>query len=134
MPIAWKFWFWPTSSVGAIGLTVMLTSTGAATVICVEPEIPLEVAVTDVVPAAMAFTRPWLPAALLTVATAAAPVVHTAVVVRSSEVPSEYMPVAIIGCEAPAATFELAGVTTIDTSVAALTVSVVVPLTPPSDA
>ena len=56
---------------------------------------------------------------------------HIAVVVRSCVLPSVYVPVAINASVVPSAIVAFSGVTAIDTSAAAVTVSVVVPCTPP---
>ena len=81
--------------------------------------------VVDPVPKALA--RP----AVLIVATVAAEELHVAVLLRFCVVPSVYVPVAVNCCVPPLAIDGFAGVTAIDTSVAAVTVSVVLPETVP---
>jgi hypothetical protein len=81
--------------------------------------------VVDPVPTALASP------AVLIVATAAAEELHVAVLVRFCVLPSEYVPVAVNCCVLPLVIDAFAGVTAIDTSVAAVTVSVVLPETAP---
>ncbi len=65
-------------------MTTTWTRVGVVTVTLVVPAMAPTVAVTLVVPAPVAVSWPCAPLALLTVATAALPVVQTAVVVRST--------------------------------------------------
>jgi hypothetical protein len=69
--------------------------------------------------------------AVLIVATAAAEELHVAVLVRFCVLASVYVPVAVNCWVLPLAIDPFAGVTAIDTSVAAVTVSVVLPETVP---
>jgi hypothetical protein len=69
--------------------------------------------------------------AVLIVATVAAEELHVAVLVRFCVLASVYVPVAVNCCVLPLVIEGLAGVTAIDTSVAAVTVSVVLPETAP---
>ncbi len=78
-------------------------------------------------PAATDEARPLEPAALLTAATAAFDELQVACVVRSWTVLSEKVPVAVNCWLLPSARLGLGGVTPIDTSVAEVTVSVVLP-------
>ena len=78
-------------------------------------------------PRPTALARP----AVLTVATVAAEELHVAVLLRFCVVPSVYVPVAVNCCVPPLAIDGFAGVTAMDTSVAAVTVSVVLPETAP---
>ena len=64
-------------------------------------------------------------------AVAAVAEAHVTMAVRFCVVPSLYVPVATNCCLVPFAIDGVAGVTAIDTSVAAVTVSVVMPLTAP---
>ena len=75
-------------------------------------------------PAATAVARP----ALLIVAVAGVTDVHVAEFVRFCVLLSLYVPVAVNCCVAPLAIEGVAGVTAIDTSVAAVTVKTVEPL------
>jgi hypothetical protein len=75
--------------------------------------------------------RPCEPAALLIVAVAGVAEPHVTVVVRSCVELSVYTPVAVNCCVRPLAILGRAGVTPIETSVAAATVSVVLPDTAP---
>ena len=94
------------------------------------PDIPPRVAVIVAVPAAVPVTRPWLPVALLTGASVGSEEVHVTDVVRSLVVPSEKVPVAVSGLLVLLAIDESAGVTVIEVSTAAVTVTVVFPDTP----
>ena len=71
------------------GVTVIEVSTALVTVTVAVPDIPACVAVMVAVPAAVPVTRPWLPAALLTVANAAEEDDQVTDVVRFWVVPSE---------------------------------------------
>jgi hypothetical protein len=77
-----------------------------------------------VVPVPTAVARP----AALIVATVTAEELHVAVLLRFCVVPSLKVPVAANCCVPPFETEGFAGVTAIDTSVAAVTVSVVLPV------
>ena len=117
----------PAATDGFTGVTAIDTSVAAVTVSVVDPlTLPL-VALIVVVPAFSALAKP----VALTVAVVVLEDAHVAVVVRFCVVPSLYVPVAVNCCVPPAATDGFTGVTAIDTSVAAVTVSVVDPLTLP---
>src|SRR5208282_4375088 len=96
----------------------------AATVKVVDPLIAPEAAAIAVCPGVRALASP----PVLIVATAAVDELHIAVLVRFCVLPSLYVPVAVNCCVAPAAIEAFAGVTAIETSVGAVTVSVVEPL------
>ena len=81
-------------------------------------------------PTATAVARPWLPAALETVATPAWPVAQTTAVVRSAVPPSASTPVAVYACVPPRVTRASSGVTRMSVSAAFTTVSRPVPDTP----
>ena len=81
-------------------------------------------------PAAFEVASPLEPAALLMVATTGLEDVQVTDDVRFCVVRSEYIPVAINGCFVPRAILGLTGVTPMDTSVAAVTLSVAVPAIP----
>ena len=112
---------------GLVGVTARDLSVAAVTVRGVEPEIAPDVAEMVAEPADTAVTEPVEPAVLLTVATAALDELHVTEAVRSCVVLSEKVPVATNCCTVPLATLELTGVIAMDTSVAAVTVSVVDP-------
>ena len=80
-----------------------------------------------VVPVPTALAKP----VALIVATVVADELHVAVLLRFCVLPSVYVPVAVNCCVLPLATDGFAGVTAIDTSVAGVTVSVVLPETLP---
>ena len=96
-----------------------------------DPETPPDVAVIVVVPAATGVANPSEPVALLIVATPVVDELQVTVVVRFCVELSEYVPVAVNCRVVPSTTLGLAGVTAMETSVAAVTVSVVDPETPP---
>jgi len=105
----------------------METSVAAVTVRVVEFDMPPDVAVIVVVPAATGVANPSEPAALLIVATPVVDELQVTVVVRFCVVPSENVPVAVNCLVVPLATLGLVGVTAMETSVAAVTVRVVDP-------
>ena len=107
-------------------------SVGAETVTVVEPATPFRVADTVAVPRAMPVTSPWLPLALLTLAIAVALELQTAVVVTSTLVESLYLAVAVSAWLVPAGRVGFAGASVIETSLAAVTVTVVEALIVPS--
>ena len=88
--------------------------------------LPVEdVAIIIDVPAATDVANPLEPAALLMVATEGVEEVHVTALVRFCIVLSEYVPVAVNCCVAPAMMMGLAGVTAMEINVVAVTVSVV---------
>jgi hypothetical protein len=105
------------------GVTAMETKVGGVTVRVVEPEMFPEVAVIVVAPAATAVASP----AVLIVAAAGVLEFHVALEVRFSVVPLLSVPVAVNCRVSPVASEELAGVTAMDTKVAAVAVSPVDP-------
>src|SRR5208282_3336857 len=98
----------------------------AATVKVVDPLIAPEAAAIAVCPGVRALASP----PVLIVATAAVDELHIAVLVRFCVLPSLYVPVAVNCWVVPAEAEGFAGVTAIETSVGAVTVSVVEPLIP----
>jgi hypothetical protein len=70
------------------------------------------------VPGAMAVTRPWVPTALLIVATPVLDDAHVTVAVRSAVEPSVNVPVAVNCCFVPLAITGLTGVAAMLTSAA----------------
>src|SRR5215510_1342307 len=116
---------------GLAGVTSIDTRVAAVTVSVVEPETAPDVAVIVVGPRALAVARPSDPPAFEIVATAVSEDDQVTAVVRSCVVASVYVPVAANCCVVPLAMLGLAGVTPIDTRVAAVTVSVVEPETAP---
>ena len=108
---------------GFAGATERDTSVAGVTVRVVLPLMLPELAWMVVVPVPTAVARP----ATLIVATVTAEELHVAVLLRFCVVPSLKVPVAVNCCVPPFGTEGFAGVTAIDTSVAAVTVSVVLP-------
>jgi hypothetical protein len=98
------------------------------------PETPLHEAVITVEPALTAVASPFEPAALLTVATPVLEELQVAEAVRSCVVPFENVPTALNCSVVPLAMEGLLGVTAMEDSVAAVTVSVVDPEIPPDAA
>jgi methylglyoxal synthase len=109
---------------GLAGVTAIDCNVAAVTVSKVEPLIDDDVAVIVEVPTPAAVARP----AALIVAVVVVPDDHVTVLVRFCVVPSLNVPVAVNCCVAPLAIEGFAGVTAIDCSVAAVTVSKVEPL------
>jgi len=115
---------------GFAGVTAIDTSAGAVTVSVVEPLTAPEAALIVLVPAATPVANP--PA--LIVATLVVCDVHVTVLVKFCVELSENVPVAVNCSVALFAIEGFAGVTAIDTSVGAVTVSSVVPSTAPEAA
>jgi hypothetical protein len=132
VPVALNCWLSPFAIDGLTGVTAIDCSVAAVTV-SVSPGLvtPLKAAVICVVPVPTPVASP----ALVIVATVGVPEVHVTWLVRSSVLLSVYVPVALNCSVSPFAIDGLTGVTAIDTSVAAVTVSVSPGLvTPPSAA
>ncbi len=107
----------------------MELSVATSTVSVALPLTPPSVAEMVVVPTATAVARPVV-APIVAAATFVD--AHATCVVTFCVEPSEYVPVAMNCCVSPAATLGLAGVTAMELSVAASTVSVVLPVTLPA--
>ncbi len=112
---------------GLTGLMVIETKCAVDTVSGVEPLTDPKVALMVVLPAATLEARPCA----LMVAAAALDDVQVTVEVMSWVLLSLKVPVAVNCLVVPTAMLEFAGVTAMETSVAAVTVSDAVPLTPP---
>ena len=113
------------------GSTRIETNAGLYTVSSVESLSDPTVAEIVVVPSARAVAKPWLPAALLIVATAGLLLPHVAVRVRSCLLPSVKLPVEV-NCSVFATAIEgWTGVRAIETNVGGVTVNVVEPLIEP---
>jgi hypothetical protein len=108
---------------GFAGVTAIDCSVAAVTVRVVEPLIAPDVALIVEVPTPAPVASP----AALIVAVVVVPELHVTVLVRFCVVPSLNVPVAVNCCVAPLAIDGFAGVTAIDCSVAAVTVSKVEP-------
>ena len=114
----------PMMMLGLAGVTVIDVSTTAVTVsVAVFDVTPAKLALTEVVPTERAVARPFVPAALLIVATCVLLDAHVADAVMSFVEPSEYEPVAVNCCVLPTATLGLEGVIEIDVRFAGFTVS-----------
>jgi hypothetical protein len=109
---------------GFAGVTAIDCSVAAVTVSTVEPEIDDDVAVIVEVPTPAPVASPDA----LIVAVVMVPELHVTLDVRFWVVPSLKVPVAVNCCVAPLVIDGFAGVTAIDCSVAAVTVSKVEPL------
>jgi hypothetical protein len=109
------------------GLIAREVNTGAVTLRLAEPLIEPELAVMMTDPCAELVANPLL----LTVATGVAEEIHVELPVRFCVVPSLYVPVAANCCDCPAATVAMLGVTEMEVSTAAVTVSVAEPLIVP---
>jgi len=108
---------------GFAGVTAIDCSVAAVTVSTVEPEIDDDVAVIVEFPTPAPVARP----AALIVAIEVVPELQVTLEVRFCVVPSLNVPVAVNCCVAPLVIDGFAGVTAIDCSVAAVTVSTVEP-------
>src|SRR6266436_3898499 len=131
VPVAVNCRVVPFAILGVVGVTVIVDRFAAVTVSVVLPETPPKVAVIVVVPAATDVARPCDPPALLIVATAVLDELHVTWVVRSCVVLSLKVPVAVNCRVVPFAILGVVGVTVIVDRIAAVTVSVVLPETPP---
>jgi hypothetical protein len=123
VPVAVNCCVVPFTIEGFAGVTAMDCSVAAVTVSPVEPTIDDEVAETVEDPTPAPVARP----AAVIVAVAVFDELHVAVVVRFWVVPSLKVPVAVNCWVAPLVIDGFVGVTAIDWSVAAVTVSVVEP-------
>jgi hypothetical protein len=110
---------WPAATDGATGVTAIDVNTAAVTANVAEPVIVPEVAVIVVLPGLTLVASP----PLLTVAIVVADEVHVTMLVRVCVVPLLYVPVAVNCCFSPAGTDGVTGVTAIEVSTAAVTVS-----------
>ncbi len=113
--------------VGFAGVILRDTSDAGFTVSRVDPETLPDVAVIVAEPAAIAVARPFDPAALLMVAMPVFEELHITDEVRFCVVLSEKVAVAVNCCFVPLAIDGAAGVTVIETSVAAFTLRTVDP-------
>ena len=130
-PVATNCWFDVFAMLAAAGDTSIDTSLAGVTDIVVLPVTPPLAAAIEVVPTPTAVANPMEPAASLTVATVTFDDAQATWVVMSCVELSENTPVAVNCRVNPFATTAAGGVTSIDTSVAAVTVNVVVPVTLP---
>jgi hypothetical protein len=124
VPVAVNCCVAPLAIEGFVGVTAIDCSVAAVTVRTVEPLMDDDVAVIVEVPTPAPVARP----AALIIAVVVVPELHVTVLVRFCVVPSLKVPVAVNCCVAPLAIEGFAGVTAIDCSVAAVTVSKVDPL------
>ena len=113
----------PATTLEFTGVTAIEESVAAVTVKVVFPDLLPDVAVMTAVPAATPVARP----VGFIVATLIVPEAQVTDAVISTDVPSEYVPVAVNCLVRPATTLGFTGVTAIDESVAAVTVKVVFP-------
>jgi hypothetical protein len=130
-PVATNCRWVPFAMDGVAGVTAIDTSVALVTLRVVLPLMVPRVAEMTVVPAATALARPSDPVALEMVAVAGVADAQVTAAVRSCVVASLYVPVATKRSLVPLAIDGVAGVTAIETSVAAVTVSVVFPATVP---
>jgi hypothetical protein len=132
VPVAINCWFTPRITLASSGVTAKDTNVAAVTVSVAVPVFPVtgSAAVIVVMPTADESANPLEPVMLLTSATDASEDVHVTDDVRSWVVKSEYVPVAVNCWPVPRAILRFTGVTSIDTSVAAVTVSFAVPVFP----
>ena len=119
-------WVVPLVMLGLVGVIATDMSVAGVTVRLVDPDMLTDVAVIVVEPAATEVADPVEPAALLMVATPVLDELQVTAVVRFCVVLSEKVPVAVNCWVVPLAMLGLVGVTAMDTSVALVTVIVVV--------
>jgi hypothetical protein len=131
VPVAVNCCVAPRAIVVAGGLIAIDTSAAAVTVRTVEPLIEPEVAVIVAVPCPTLVASPGVTPVVLIVAVVGVSELHCTVLVRFCVLPSVYVPVATNCCVVPSAIDGVPGVTTIDTSAAAVTVTVVDPMIEP---
>ena len=131
MPVAENWTVRPLATKPFAGITIIDTSVAAVTVKLAEPLMLPDVQEIVVVPRPPAVARPAEPRALEIVATLVSDEDHVTLLVRSCLVLSLKMPVAVKCCVVPLAMEYFAGVTVIDTRVAAVTLRVVEPLVLP---
>jgi hypothetical protein len=115
---------------GVTGATTIEVRVAEVTVTVVEPSIPLRAAVIEMLPTPMPVTTPSGSGMSLTWAIVSSAEVQLTSVVRSWVVPSLKLPVAVSCTVVPLAIEGSGGVTIIEVSVAALTVTVVEPSIP----
>ena len=119
----------PAAILGADGVTKIAFRVAAVTMTDVVPETPPSEEVMVTVPVLLPFTNPPLTEAIVL-----SDDTQVALAVRSAVVSSEKIPVAVNWMEVPLATLGFTGVISIALSVAAVTVAIVVPTTPFTDA
>jgi hypothetical protein len=127
VPVAVNCWIVPGASEGVDGVMAIETSDAAVTVNAVDPLTEPEVAEMVAPPCTTLTANP----ALLIVAVAGAFDDQVAVLVRFWVLASVNVPVAVNCCVAPDGSVGIAGVTTIETKTAGVTVTVVEPLIVP---
>lgn len=130
VPMAVNCCLTPTGSVGLVGETAIETTTADETINKVLPVLPPKVAAMVVGPTARPLARPIEPAALLMLALLVSEELHTACVVTGCVVESVKIAIAVNCCVRPTGSDVLVGLTAIENSTAAVTVSPVVPLLP----
>ena len=114
----------PNAMDGSTGVSVTEVNAGAVTVSVAVPLIAPEVALIVVEPCPTLVARPWLPAALLIVATLAMLDAQVTEPVRFCVLPLVNVPVAANCCVEPSVIEGLDGVTATDTRVGAVIVNV----------
>ena len=127
IPVAVNCCVVPFAMLGSAGVTPIDTSAAAVTVRVVEPEINPEVAVIVVTPTALALARPSEPPAFEIVAALSFEDDQVTAEVRSCVEASVKVPMAVNCCVVPFARLGSAGVTSMETRVAAVAVRVVEP-------
>ena len=120
----------PLAIEGLVGVTTIEVRTAWVTVTAVAPNTVPRLAVMVAMPTAVAVTRPWLSAALLTVTSVGAEESQVTSAVRSWVLPSEKVPVAVSDFVVPLAREGFGGVIEIEVKTAWVTVIVVAPDTP----
>lgn len=128
VPVAVNCCVVPSATEGMAGVTAIETTVAGVTVNTVFADTEPETALMVLEPVDTLVARPWLPDALLTVATRVAEDDQVTEVVRFCVLPSLKVPVAVIGSVVPSAIEGFASVIASETSAGGPTVSVVEPL------
>jgi hypothetical protein len=130
VPVATNCCVVPLAIDGFVGVTAIETSVAGVTVSVVEPTTVSSVALMVVLPVVAPLARPCEPAAFEIVAVVVLVEAHRTLSLMSCVVASVYVPVATNCWVVPFAIDGIAGVTPMETNWAAVTVSVVLPVTP----
>jgi hypothetical protein len=132
LPVAVNCCVVPVAREATRGVTAIESNVAGVTVNSVDPDLFPNVAVSVAGPTATGVANPFEPAALLMAAMDDADEPQVTAVVRFCVEPSEYVPVAVNCRVVPSAILGLDGVIVRETSVACVTVRVVLPEMPPN--
>ena len=130
VPVAVNCCVVPSGIAGMAGVMAIETSAAGVTLTVVEPTIEPEVAVTPAFPWLTLLTKPWLSTVAMPVCAES----HLADVVKSSVLPSLYVPVALSCFVVPKAKDGFEGVIAIESNTGCATLRVAEPLIEPETA